>query len=42
MKIAKKDALAWFRFFASLPEEEMLAMRDAARRYVPICDLRGI
>ena len=22
MKISKKDALMWFRFFASLPEEE--------------------
>ena len=24
MKISKKDALVWFRFFASLPEEELL------------------
>ena len=28
MKIAKKDALAWFRFFAALPEEEPLLCRQ--------------
>ena len=28
MKIAKKDALNWFRFFASLPEEEPLGCRQ--------------
>ena len=28
MKIAKKDALNWFRFFASLPEEEPLGPRQ--------------
>ena len=26
----------------TLPEEEMIAMRDLARTYIPICDLRGI
>ena len=26
----------------TLPEEEMLAMRDIARRYIPIVDIRGI
>jgi pyruvate formate lyase activating enzyme len=25
-----------------LPEEEMLAMRDLARTYIPVCELRGI
>lgn len=25
-----------------LPEEEMTAMRDAARQFVPVCELRGI
>ena len=28
MKISKKDALMWFRFFASLPEEESLMPRQ--------------
>jgi len=28
MKISKKDALNWFRFFASLPEEESLGCRQ--------------
>ena len=28
MKIAKKDALLWFRFFASLPEGEQLTPRQ--------------
>lgn len=28
MKIAKKDALAWFRFFAALPEDEPLGCRQ--------------
>ena len=28
MKIAKKDALNWFRFFASLPEEESPGCRQ--------------
>ena len=28
MKISKKDALAWFRFFAALPEEEPLGNRQ--------------
>ena len=28
MKIPKKDALNWFRFFASLPEEESLGCRQ--------------
>ena len=28
MKIAKKDALNWFRFFASLPEDESLGCRQ--------------
>ena len=28
MKIAKKDALAWFRFFAELPEDEPLGCRQ--------------
>lgn len=27
---------------APLPEETMLAMRDLARKYVPVCELRGI
>ena len=26
MKISKKDALSWFKFFASLPEDEELIM----------------
>ena len=26
----------------TLPEAEMIAMRDLARRYVPVCELRGI
>ena len=31
MKIAKKDALSWFRFFASLPEdEELMIAQDTA------------
>ncbi len=28
MKIGKKDALMWFRFFASLPEDESLTVRQ--------------
>ena len=28
MKISKKDALTWFRFFAELPEEEPLGCRQ--------------
>ena len=28
MKISKKDALAWFSFFAALPEEEELLTRQ--------------
>ena len=28
MKISRSDALNWFRFFASLPEEEPLGCRQ--------------
>ena len=28
MKISRKDALTWFRFFAELPEEEPLGCRQ--------------
>ena len=28
MRISKKDALTWFRFFAELPEEEPLGCRQ--------------
>ena len=28
MKISKKDALMWFRFFAQLPEGEELMVRQ--------------
>ena len=28
MKISKKDALMWFRFFAELPEGEQLSVRQ--------------
>ena len=28
MKISKKDALTWFRFFAELPEDEPLGCRQ--------------
>ena len=28
MKISKKDALSWFKFFASLPEDVILSPTD--------------
>ena len=28
MKISKKDALQWFRFFAALPEDQPLGIRQ--------------
>ena len=38
LRISKKDALMWFRFFAGLPEEEMrgakAVLRAAALTYV--------
>ena len=33
MKISKKDALMWFRFFAQLPEEEPLLPRQQEITY---------
>ena len=33
MKISKKDALMWFRFFAQLPAEEMLSPRQTELAY---------
>ena len=33
MKISKKDALTWFSFFAQLPEEEPLPVRQQEIAY---------
>lgn len=33
MKISKKDALTWFSFFAQLPEEEPLLVRQQEIAY---------
>ena len=44
MKISKQDALNWFRFFASLPEEEMPGCRqqEIALPDVPVIAFAGI
>ena len=39
MKIAKKDALAWFRFFAELPEEEQLLPRQQELVYAVLAQI---
>ncbi len=39
MRIPKKDALSWFRFFAGLPEEEALSPRQEELKYAVLRQL---
>ena len=38
MKISKKDALMWFRFFAALPEEGRIAVLRRESAFGRICE----
>ena len=39
MRIPKKDALNWFRFFAELPEDETLSPRQEELKYAALRQL---
>ena len=39
MKISKKDALLWFSFFAQLPEEEPLLVRQQEIAYAVMAQI---
>ena len=41
MKISKKDALLWFRFFAMLPEEEELLPRQQEILYATFAQIEA-
>src|SRR5574344_982406 len=42
MKIAKKDALAWFEFFAQLPEGETLMTKQQEIVYATLAQLEAV
>ena len=39
MRIPKQDALNWFRFFAELPEDEILSPRQEELKYATLRQL---
>ena len=39
MKISKKDALTWFRFFAELPEDEPLMVHQQELAYAVMAQI---
>ena len=41
MKISKQDALAWFEFFAALPEEEELMPRQKEIVYATFAQIES-
>ena len=41
MKISKKDALTWFSFFAQLPEEEPLLVRQQEIAYAVMAQIEA-
>lgn len=41
MKISKKDALTWFSFFAQLPEEEPLLVRQQELAYAVMAQIEA-
>ena len=41
MKISKKDALSWFTFFAALPEEEELMVRQQEIVYATFAQIEA-
>ena len=41
MKISKKDALTWFRFFAALPEDEELLAKQTEIVYAAMYQIEA-
>ncbi|MCC8159259.1 MAG: hypothetical protein LIO50_08595 [Phascolarctobacterium sp.] len=41
MKISKKDALAWFEFFAQLPEGEQLLVKQQELVYAAFAQIEA-